>query len=155
MRRIIVLFAALLIAAFFASAGDGPTHGLFRVGDEKWGPVPDALPPGAQVAVLEGDPFGKGLYTMRLSMPRGYRIPPHWHLKWEHVTVISGTFNLGMGDTFDPSAGHAMPPGTFGFLAPNMKHYAWASEPTVIQLHGEGPWGIYYVNASDDPRNGR
>lgn len=25
---------------------------------------------------------------MRLKMPGGYRIPPHWHKKFEHVTVI-------------------------------------------------------------------
>ena len=153
MKRIAILFAVLLISTF--SFAGGPTHGLFRIGDEKWGPVPNALPPGAQVAVLEGDPFGKGLYTMRLSMPAGYRIPPHSHKKWEHVTVISGTFNLGMGEKFDTSVGHEMPPGTFGFLAPRMNHFAWASEATVIQLHGEAPWEINYVNAADDPRNQR
>ena len=156
MKRIAILSVLLLIAVSVGGADKKPaTHGLVRIGDEQWGPVPNALPPGAQVEVLEGNPFGKGLYTMRLSMPAGYRIPPHWHQKWEHVTVISGTFNLGMGEKFDQSAGHAMPVGTFGFLAPKMKHYAWASEPTVIQLHGEAPWGIIYVNSADDPRNRR
>jgi hypothetical protein len=74
------------------------------------------------------------------------------YLKVEHVTVISGKFNLGMGEKFDQSKGNEMPVGTFGFLAPQMKHFAWASEETVIQLHGEGPWEINYVNPSDDPR---
>jgi hypothetical protein len=85
-------------------------------------------------------------------MPAGYKISPHWHGKVEHVTVISGKFNLGMGEKFDDSEGNAMPAGTFGFLPPQMKHFAWASEATVIQLHGEGPWEINYVNPSDDPR---
>jgi hypothetical protein len=69
------------------------------------------------------------------------------------VTVISGTFNLGMGDKFDENAGTVMPVGTFGFLPPQMKHFAWATGETIIQLHGVGPWEIHYVNASDDPRN--
>lgn len=85
-------------------------------------------------------------------MPDGYRIQPHYHLQFEHVTVVSGTLNLGMGDTFDESKGNTMPAGTFGFLPPHMKHFAWANGETVIQLHGKGPWDIVYVNRKDDPR---
>jgi hypothetical protein len=73
----------------------------------------------------------------------------------EHVTVVSGTFNLGMGDKFDDKAGQAMPAGTFGFLPPMMKHFAWATGETVIQLHGMGPWEIVYVNPADDPRGAK
>ncbi len=127
-------------------------HGLFTPGDIKWVEAPNALPTGAKLAVLEGDPFKAGPYTMRLKMPAGYQIPPHWHVRTEHVTVVSGTFNLGMGEKFDKSAGHVMPAGTFGFLAPQMRHFAWASGETVIQLHGMGPWEIVYVNPADDPR---
>ncbi len=128
-------------------------HGLFTPGEIKWTDAPSALPPGAKLAVLEGNPSEKGLYTMRLLMPDGYRIPPHWHSGVEHVTVISGTFNLGMGDKFDEKAGTVMPAGTFGFLPPQTKHFAWATGETIIQLHGMGPWEITYVNPSDDPRN--
>jgi hypothetical protein len=128
-------------------------HGLFTPGDIKWMDAPPSLPPGAKLAVLEGNPSEEGFFTMRLQMPDGYKIPPHWHSGVEHVTVISGTFNLGMGDKFDEKAGTVMPAGTFGFLPPQMKHFAWASGETVIQLHGVGPWTITYVNASDDPRN--
>jgi len=129
-----------------------PDHGLFIPADVKWGDAPNALPAGAKLAVLEGDPFKEGLYTMRLWMSGGYQIPPHWHVRAEHVTVISGTFNLGMGEKFDKSAGLTMPAGTFGFLAPRMRHFAWATGESVIQLHGMGPWEIVYVNPADDPR---
>lgn len=152
MKRQFTLFISLLVVVAVASAAD---HGLFRPGDVKWMDAPNALPPGAKLSVLEGDPFAPGLYTMRLQMPAGYRIPPHWHSKVEHVTVLSGTFHLGMGQKFDANSALAMPAGTFGFLPANMKHYAFASEPTVIQLHGEGPWGIYYVNDADDPRGAK
>jgi anti-sigma factor ChrR (cupin superfamily) len=127
-------------------------HGLFKPGDLKWMDAPNALPAGAKLAVLEGDPFKPGLYTMRLQMPDGYKIPPHYHKQFEHVTVVSGSFNLGMGETFDDKAGQPMPAGTFGFLPPGMRHYAWSKGETVIQLHGMGPWEIVYVSASDDPR---
>ena len=127
-------------------------HGLFKPDDIQWGDAPNALPLGAKLAVLEGNPMKPGIYTMRLRMPDGYKIQPHYHLQFEHVTVLSGTFNLGMGDTFEESKGNTMPAGTFGFLAPHMKHFAWTSGETVIQLHGVGPWEIVYVNPKDDPR---
>lgn len=128
-------------------------HGLFTPADLKWAEAPNALPAGAKLAVLEGNPFQEGLYTMRLRMPDGYKIPPHWHKRVEHVTVLSGAFNLGMGEKFDQAAGKKMPVGTFGFLPPQMRHFAWSTGETVIQLHGLGPWEIVYVNPTDDPRN--
>ena len=127
-------------------------HGLFTPADINWADAPNALPTGAKLAVLEGNPFQPGLYTMRLKMPDGYQVPPHWHVRTEHVTVVSGTFNLGMGEKLDKSAGQAMPAGTFGFLAPRMRHFAWATGETVIQLHGMGPWEIVYVDPANDPR---
>ncbi len=151
-RHLAVVAVFLTIAAAALASPKSATHGLFVPGSIQWGDAPNALPAGAKLAVLEGDPFKPGLYTMRLQMPAGYRIPPHWHKKFEHVTVISGTFNLGMGEKFDTSKASSMPTGTFGFLAPKMKHYAFADEPTVIQLHGQGPWEIIYVNPDDDPR---
>jgi hypothetical protein len=120
--------------------------------DVKWGSGPASLPPGAKLAVLEGNPATEGPFVIRLRLPDGYRIAPHTHPKPERVTVISGTFNIGMGDRFDPSKGTAMPAGTFGTWAPGMKHFVWASGETVIQLHGAGPWMIEYVDPADDPR---
>ena len=128
-----------------------PTHGVFTPGDITWVSAPASIPAGAKIAVLEGDPAKPGPFTMRIQMPDRYRIPPHWHPQVEHVTVISGTFNLGMGDKFDEKAGRAMPAGTFGFLPPQMRHYAWATGETVVQVHGMGPWEIIYVIPTDDP----
>jgi quercetin dioxygenase-like cupin family protein len=117
-----------------------------------WGPAPVILPAGARLAVLDGDPTKAGPFTMRLSMPAGYRIPPHFHQVDEHVTVISGAFQVGMGDTFDQGKLTTLPPGTFGVIPPGMRHFARADEATVIQLHGEGPWGLTYVNPADQPK---
>jgi hypothetical protein len=133
---------------------DGPKaemH-LYPAAEVQWKAGPASLPAGAKFAVLEGDPTKEGAFTMRLWFPDGFKIPPHWHPKVEHVTVMSGTFNIGMGEKFDQAATHEMPAGTFGFWPAEMRHFAWAKGETVLQLHGIGPWMINYVNPSDDPR---
>jgi quercetin dioxygenase-like cupin family protein len=119
----------------------------------QWGPAPQVLPAGSQLAVVEGDPTKSGPYTMRLKMPAGYKIAPHHHARREHVTVMSGEFKVGMGDKFDESKMNSFSPGSFAWLEPAVHHYAMAATESVIQLHGTGPWEIIYINPSDDPRN--
>ena len=97
----------------------------------KYGPPPPFLAPGAQLAVLEGDPTASsGDFTIRLKMPDGYKIAPHWHPKRENVTVISGNFKVGMGDKFDETKMMTFPAGSFAYLDPDMHHYAMASGET-------------------------
>jgi hypothetical protein len=127
--------------------------GISPPAEIKWIDGPPSLPAGARFAVLEGDPAKEGLFTMRLRLPDGFKIAPHWHSKVEHVTVLSGTFNIGMGEKFDQKATREMPAGTFGYWPAGMRHFAWAKGDTILQLHGTGPWTITYVNPSDDPRN--
>jgi quercetin dioxygenase-like cupin family protein len=121
----------------------------------KWHEGPASLPRGAVIAVLEGDPAAPGPYVFRIKLPDGYRVPPHTHTKTERVTVLSGTFNVGMGDKFDEKATRPMPAGTYGHWPAGMKHFVWAKGETVLQFHGVGPWTIEYVNPADDPRNPR
>jgi quercetin dioxygenase-like cupin family protein len=89
---------------------------------------------------------------LRLSLPNGYRIQPHYHPGIEHVTVVKGTFRVGMGDKFDASALNSMPTGAFAYLAPRTHHFAQAQGETIVQVHGVGPWALIYVNPADDPR---
>jgi mannose-6-phosphate isomerase-like protein (cupin superfamily) len=117
-----------------------------------WGPAPAVLPAGAKAAVLDGDPTKPGEFTLRLWLPDGYTIPPHYHPVTEHVTVVQGTFLVGMGDRLDPSKFSALPTGTFGAIPPGMRHFARAKGEVILQLHGTGPWGLTYVNPADDPR---
>lgn len=125
---------------------------VFTPAEAQWKDGPPSLPPGAKLAVLEGDPSKDGFFTMRLKLPDGYRIPPHIHPKTERLTVISGTFRLGMGEKFDEKALRAMPAGTCGFWPAGMKHFVQVQGETVVQLHGIGPWQITYLNPADDPR---
>jgi len=108
--------------------------------------------PGAQFAVLEGDPTAStGDFTVRLKMPDGFRIAPHWHPHRENVTVISGTLKVGMGDQFDSIKMNAFSAGSFAFLDPDMHHYVMASGETVVQVHGQSPMQFNYVHPEDDP----
>lgn len=121
--------------------------------ETSWKDGPASLPNGAMIAVLEGDPNQEGLFVFRLKVPDGYRVPPHTHPKTERVTIIAGTFHLGMGEKFDESATQALPAGTYGYWPAGMKHFVWVSGETIVQFHGMGPWSIIYVNPADDPRN--
>jgi hypothetical protein len=120
-------------------------------GEIKWSPAPATLPAGAQLAIIEGDPSKPGEFTMRLRMPAGYRIPPHFHAAAENVTVIQGTFHVGMGEKFDTRSGHRMPVGAFVSLPAGMRHFTWTEGEAIVQVHGMGPWNIEYVNPADDP----
>ena len=152
-----LIIAALTLSAGVASAQDAPqtnaSHAIVALPDQvTWGPGPASLPTGAKAAVLEGNPSAPGPFTMRLLLPNHYRIPPHYHPAVEHVTVLKGTFKVGMGEKFDGSAMSALPTGTFAALEPGTRHFAESQGETIVQLHGVGPWGISYVNPADDPR---
>ena len=150
MRVLISIALACLGAA--AVEAQQPAHAIIAFPNEvKFGSAPAILPAGAKLAVIEGDPGKPGEFTMRLWLPAGYRIPPHFHPVTEHVTVITGTFIVCMGEQFDKSKGTRLPTGTFGALPAGMRHFAWTETETVIQLHGTGPWSLVYVNPADDP----
>jgi quercetin dioxygenase-like cupin family protein len=152
----------LLALSFSVSAGvvaaqstrtPGAEHAMF-VGPDRvsWGPGPAALPAGAKAALLQGDPEKAGQFTMRLWFPDGYRVPPHSHPADELVTVLEGTFRIGMGDKFDASALATLRADGFVAMQPGTRHFVQTQGNTVIQVHGIGPWKINYVNPADDPR---
>ncbi|HET7226700.1 MAG TPA: cupin domain-containing protein [Candidatus Eisenbacteria bacterium] len=126
-------------------------HVIMTPDDMKWTDAPPVLPAGAQLAVLAGNPNGAGMYTLRLKLPDGYKIMPHMHPTPEQLTVLEGTFNVGMGKTFDDSNGKAVPTGGFGIMPAHEAHYAWTTGETVIEFHGMGPFALKYVDPKDDP----
>ncbi|HXE57048.1 MAG TPA: cupin domain-containing protein [Gemmatimonadales bacterium] len=157
MRSVLVTTALWALSAAAAAGQDSPDrdapHAIVaRPEQVAWRAAPPVLPPGARLAVLEGDPARPGPFTMRIRLPDGYRIPPHYHPTVEHVTVLEGTFKVGMGQAFDSTALQPLPAGTFAALAPGVRHFAQAEGATVLQLHGIGPWQLIYVDPDDDPR---
>jgi hypothetical protein len=156
-RSIILSGLAALVLVCGPSSGQHEKDGVavFTPQQVKWTDGPPSLPPGAKAALLDGNPAKEGPFVLRVKLPDGYRIAPHTHTTAERITVLSGTFFIGMGDKFDTQKGMEMPAGSFGTWPAGMKHFAWVKGETIIQLNGTGPWTITYVNPEDDPRNAK
>ncbi|HTI86746.1 MAG TPA: cupin domain-containing protein [Alphaproteobacteria bacterium] len=147
-----------LCAAAFVSVLGGAALAADPVADDqsvKWQSAPPAFPAGAQFAVVSGDPGKSGLYVVRMKLPVGYAFPAHNHPTSEYVTVLSGDFHVGMGDKLDKSKGMALRSGGFVEAPAKMNHFAWSEGGSVLQVHGEGPFELTYVNPADDPRQKR
>src|SRR6266568_5871548 len=153
----VIAFAVVAIAQEHPKDSQAASHGqqIHTPDQIKWKAGPAALPPGAKMAVLEGDPTKEGSFVVRFQFPDGYHVAPHTHPKTERVTVISGALYLATGEALDRNSAKKLPAGSFGYWPAGMKHTAWSEGDTVIQLHGIGPWQINYVNPADDPRNAK
>jgi hypothetical protein len=136
-----------------ASTMNHAEHNFINTKDLKLMDGPPGLPPGAKFAVLDGDPSKEGLFTIRAVLPANYQIPAHWHPATENVTVLEGTFYMGMGEKSDEAKATALTAGGFTALPGKMGHFAFTKEATVIQVHAMGPFSITYYNPADDPRN--
>ena len=149
-RADLIGLVGVLLLGLSAYAED---HKIENVTEAKWGAAPPMLPAGAKMEVLQGDPGGDSLYTIRLKFPANYKIPAHSHPKDEQVTVLSGSLYIGMGDKLDAKSAKALTVGGFGLMPANANHFAFAKKETVILLHGMGPVEFKYVDPADDPRN--
>lgn len=159
--RLVLATALTLLVSSGATAQDsdrpvhdpGPdAHVTYHADNVEWQDGPASFEAGSQMAILEGNPGEPGVFTMRIRMPDGFRISPHWHPSPERVTVLSGTFHLGAGDVLDADDTTPLGPGTYTSMPPGMRHYAITEGETVIQLTSTGPWEIEYVSPEEDPR---
>ena len=153
-----VALAMLAIASFaFAQAKKAPAapkaaHQMEVVAAEslKW----SEILPGATMAVVSGDPGKAGdLFVIRIKTVDGLKIPPHWHPQDEYITVLKGTFLIGMGEKWDAAGLKPQAAGTFIMMPKEMRHYAGSKGEAIVQVHGVGPFVINYVNPADDPAN--
>jgi quercetin dioxygenase-like cupin family protein len=144
-------FLLASVAAALTACGDsaGPASD-FTVDFQ---PGPASFPAGSEIAVLQGDPSQAAPYTVRVRFPDGYRLPPHFHPTDENVTVVEGTFLVGMGDVINLQSVTTLGPGGFITAPAGGHHFAVARGRTVVQVHGMGPFAITYVNPADDPAN--
>lgn len=135
---------------------DAPTpisspHVVMPASAVKWTDPPPSVPPGAKMAVISGNPGNPEPFTIRLQLPSGYTLAPHWHPTDEHVTVLSGTFSAAMGKAFDDKALGDLPAGSYAVMAATMPHFARAKTAVTLQVHGMGPFVVNYVNPADAP----
>jgi len=147
-----MLLAAVALTILTAPVCAEDMHKVLKPDALQWVASP-RLPKGAQVAIVYGDPRKEGHYIILARMPAGYAVPAHWHSTTENVTVISGTFNVGMGDKLDKTRGEALGPGGFFSSGARMHHYAWTTGETLLQVTGMGPFDVTYVDPNDDPAN--
>jgi hypothetical protein len=148
------LTASCLAVAFacmpvLASAQDA--HKVVSADAIKWEPAPPVLPKGAVFTVLFGNPSEKGPFALRLKLPDGYQIAPHWHTNAENVTVHSGKFNIGMGEKRDNALAQTVGPGGYFTLPGGMRHFGFVQGETIIDVFSTGPFDITYVDPKDDP----
>jgi quercetin dioxygenase-like cupin family protein len=154
------LIHSLCVLGFFSAAGLSSTalaeavneHTVVTPEEMNWRAGPASLPPGAESVVLYGDPSKKGLFALRLKLPKGYHIPPHTHPQPEIVTVISGGARLGMGETADEAKTQTLGNGSFISMSPGTAHYVYVDEETTVQLNSIGPWEVKYIDPKNDPR---
>lgn len=145
------LFALTILVAAMPA---GATNLYPTPSSVKWHAGPPSLPKGARMAILCGDPAKPGPFVIRLKLPANYAIPPHHHPATENVTVIAGALFAGMGDKLRKDDARPVVSGGFLTMPADMNHFAWTRQSTVIQIEGEGPFGITYVNPADDPSKG-
>jgi hypothetical protein len=145
MQRLVLLTAAAMLVVSPAGA-----KAL------KWGDAPPALPAGAKMAVVSGDPSKEGDFVLRIKLPANYAVAPHHHPNDEVVRVKSGTLNYGMGDKIDKAnAGTLNDPKTHVTMAAGMNHWVFTTEPAEVQVSGKGPFQIVYADPKDDPRGAK
>jgi hypothetical protein len=114
------------------------------------------LIPGAEMAVVFGEPEKKGgLYVLRIRSKGEVKVPPHWHVTDEHITVLEGSFSIGSGEQFDASKLQEMKVGAHAMMPAGVRHFSLTKADNVIELFGEGPFVVNFVNPEDDPRKAK
>jgi quercetin dioxygenase-like cupin family protein len=142
----VVAASVWLLAAPGATAQAAPEASSLR-----WS-VATLLPPGALYAVVRGDPTAPGECTLQISMPNGYRFPPHSHPSDEHVVVKEGALLVGMGDRIDAKQTRALAVGDSSIAPAGMHHFSITKGRTMLLVTFMGPYMITYVHAEDAPQ---
>jgi quercetin dioxygenase-like cupin family protein len=154
----VITAGAILFSGGFVNSVNGQKpHVIADPKEAMWGPAPPMLPPGAQIAVLSGDPTKSTAYAVRLKFPANYAIPAHSHPTDENVVVVSGAVTFGMGDKLVKGAASnkTLPVGGFALQPAGVNHFAYTTQETTIVLFGQGPVEFKYVNPADDPRTSK
>jgi quercetin dioxygenase-like cupin family protein len=146
--------ALFVVAAFLLPGGNVAAQAGGTPESLKWAVAPSLLPPGAMIAVISGNPAGSGRAIIALSMPDGYRMPPHFHPSYERVEVKQGTLLVGMGDRFDAKQTLPLAVGDTILAPPGMHHYSIAKGATIVAVTFIAPYTITYVHAQEAPRQG-
>jgi len=144
---------ALIGIAAVATAADSQEkkegaepHKIVHFGDLKWTPIIK----GCDLAPVSGDSNAEGApFVLRIRCADGIKLPAHWHPTDEHLTVLKGTFLVGMGESFDEAKLQTMNVGNFLTMPKEMRHFGLCKGETIVQVHGAGPFKVNWVNPSE------
>ncbi len=141
--------AAVATAAYSQEKKEGAeAHKIVHFGDLKWTPIIK----GCDLAPVSGDSSAEGApFVLRIRCADGIKLPAHWHPADEHLTVLKGTFLVGMGESFDEAKLQTMNVGNFLTMPKEMRHFGLCKGETIVQLHGAGPFKVNWVNPSEVP----
>ena len=134
-----VLLAALLTTASTRAADPDPSVLSYKLpADFQWKESTEI--PGLRTVVLSGDPSKPGPYVTRNRFAPGAFSRPHFHPNDRFIVVVSGTWWVGTGATFDPDSTKPMPTGSFVTHYGGKIHYDGAkTEPCEVVIYGIGP----------------
>jgi quercetin dioxygenase-like cupin family protein len=145
------LLSAAVLLALATTAIAQDVAKKVKIDDVAWREHP--LLKGAQTATLVGDPTKESIAVVRIKFPPNFRIAPHSHPYGEVLTVISGTFGFGEGETLDAGKVEQFKAGSVIAIPAKQPHYVLVGgEETVVQFQFTGPAGISFINPADDPR---
>ncbi len=140
---------ALGLGGFMAAPVWAAEYTAVMLPDIKWQDAP-SIGPGAKTAVIDGDPKSSGPFVMRLKVPPKTTIKVHTHPAAENVTVLSGTLYFAASDKFEPKTAKPFGPGSYFSIGQGKPMFAYTKDKeAVVQLHGNGPWGITYLEPKD------
>lgn len=136
LRRCAAVAGALLACAAGANAQGGLR--ALTPDDIAW--TQRRRAPDVFYAGIYGDPAQPGPYAFRVRAQAGHRLPPHTHPDERTITVLSGTYWAGVGETFDETALVAYPASTFYVIPAGLPHYSAVLDGEVLfQEAGMGP----------------
>ena len=144
-RTIAIAFAAGL-SGLTAAPVSAQDYTAVTQRDIKWQDAP-SIGPGAKTAVIDGDPKSSGPFVMRIKIPAKTTIGVHTHPTTENVTILSGTLYFAPGNKLDRKAAKAFGPGSYFSIGQGKSMFAYTTDKeATLQLHGNGPWGITYLD---------
>ena len=137
LQKMLLLAAVTLAAPHHLSAQlPIPDHVVVTPAELHW----TSYYAGGEQAILFGDPSRPGPYVLRVRLPAGLHIQPHYHLDGRIVQVMSGTMYFALGASGDTTKLRAIPPGSMWTEPAHMAHYAWTGHNAVVlQVVGTGP----------------
>lgn len=113
--------------------------------DLQWGPCPDFIPAGCEIAVLHGDPARENA-DIFFKVPGGdFTVPHHRHTSAERMVLVAGEMQV----RYDGQDAVVLRPGTYAYGPAQLPHSAVCkgNEPCVLFIAFEEPVDAFAVTS--------